>query len=260
MTRSFKAALLAVTAAFLLAISPAIADGGKTAFQTGVLAALMEGVFEGDTTFADLKTHGDMGIGTFDGLDGEMAAVDGVFYRIRFDGAATPATDSDKTPFSTVARFSPDKKITIGPVDGFNALTALLDKELPTENIVYAVRIDGLFAHIKARSVPGYHRPYPKLAEIVKTQSHLPYENVEATLIGFRFPDYAKGVNVPGWHLHFLTKDRKRGGHVLDVKFEKATGGLVFLNGFSVELQKGGELYGAKLGTGAETKGVFTEK
>ena len=260
MTRSLKTVFLAATIAFLAAIPLAIADGGKTAFQTGALAALMEGVFEGDTTFADLKKRGDMGIGTFNGLDGEMAAVDGVFYRIRFDGTATPAGDSDTTPFSTVARFSPDKNITLGPVDGFNALTAQLDRELPTENIVYAIRIDGVFAYVKARSVPGYQPPYPKLTEIVKTQRYLPYENVEGTLVGFRFPEYARGVNVSGWHLHFLTKDRKRGGHVLDVKFEKATAGLAFLNGFTVELQKGGELYGVKLGAGAETKGVFTEK
>lgn len=260
MTRSFKIVSLAVTTLFLAAIPPAIADGGKSAFQAGVLTALMEGVFEGDTSFAELKKHGDMGIGTFNGLDGEMAAVDGVFYRIRFDGTATPAGDGDKTPFATVARFSPDREIALGPVDGFSALTAQLDKELPTGNIVYAVRIDGLFAHIKARSVPGYQRPYPKLPEIVKTQSHLPYDNVEGTLVGFRFPEYAKGINVPGWHLHFLTKDRKRGGHVLDVKFGKASASLVFLNGFSVELQKGGDLYGARLGAGAETKGVFTDK
>ncbi|MBF0290596.1 MAG: acetolactate decarboxylase [Nitrospinae bacterium] len=260
MTGSFRSFFLAAAIAFLSAHPSATADGGKSAFQIGVLTALMDGVFEGDATFADLKKQGDMGIGTFNGLDGEMAAVDGVFYRIRFDGTATPADDGDKTPFATVASFSPDREIALGPVEGFNALCARLDKELPTENIVYAVRIDGLFAHIKARSVPGYQRPYPKLPEIVKTQSHLPYDNVEGTLVGFRFPDYAKGVNVPGWHLHFLTKDRKRGGHVLDVKFEKATAGLVFLNGFSVELQKGGQLHGARLGSGAETKGVFTEK
>jgi acetolactate decarboxylase len=260
MTRSFKTIFMAATMAFLAALPSAIADGGKTAFQAGALSALMEGVFEGDLTYADLKKHGDMGIGTFNGLDGEMVAVDGVFYRVRFDGTVTPALDSDKTPFSTVARFSPDKEIILGPVDGFTALTARLDKELPTENIVYAIRIDGVFAHVKARSVPGYNRPYPRLPEIVKTQSHLPYENVEGTMVGFRFPEYAKGINVSGWHLHFLTKDRKRGGHVLDVKFEKATAGLVYLNGFCVELQKGGELYDVKLGAGAETKGVFTDK
>jgi acetolactate decarboxylase len=260
MARSLRVFLFAVTAAILAAIPSSMAGGGKTAYQAGTLAALMEGVFEGDMAYGELKKHGDMGIGTFNGLDGEMAAVDGVFYRIRFDGTATPALDGDKTPFATVASFLPDKEISLGPADGFGALTAALEKEIPTQNIVYAIRIDGVFAHIKARSVPGYQPPYPKLADIVNSQSALPYENVEGTLIGFRFPEYAKGVNVPGWHFHFLTKDRKRGGHVLDVKFAKASAALVFLNGFSVELREGALFYGAKLGSGAETKGVFTGK
>lgn len=250
----FAVAVLLLTAPF------AYADGGKTAFQAGSLTALMEGVFEGDTTFAELKKRGDMGLGTFDGLNGEMAAVDGVFYRIGFDGNTSMAQDGDKTPFSTVTYFSPDKESVVEAVEGFNSLTTKLDALLPTQNIVYAVRIDGLFTRVKARSVPGYAAPYPKLAEIVKTQSSLNYENEEGTLVGFRFPEYAKGINVPGWHLHFLTKDRKRGGHALDVKFDKATASLVFLNGFSVELQKGGGLYDARLGAVSETKGVFTEK
>lgn len=260
MTRFGRVVLLILLTVFLTPNLSAIADGGKVAFQSGVLTALMEGVFEGDTTFADLEKQGDMGIGTFNGLDGEMAAVDGVFYRIKFDGTATPAISADKTPFATITRFSPDKQLPLGSVDGFSSLAAKLDRETPTDNIVYAVRIDGLFAYLKARSVPGYQKPYPKLPEIVKTQSRLTYENEEGTLVGFRFPEYAKGVNVPGWHLHFLTKDRKRGGHVLDIKFEKATAGLVYIDGFSVKLQNGGELYGAKLGAGAETKGVFTGK
>ena len=42
-------------------------------------------------------------------------------------------------------------------------------------------------------------------------------EGVQGTLIGFRFPAAASSVNVAGWHFHFLTADRKRGGHVLDL-------------------------------------------
>ena len=47
-------------------------------------------------------------------------------------------------------------------------------------------------------------------------------ENVEGTVIGFRCPTYVAGVNVPGYHLHFLSQDRARGGHVLG--FELVTG------------------------------------
>ena len=35
-------------------------------------------------------------------------------------------------------------------------------------------------------------------------------------MVGFRVPAYAASLNVAGFHLHFLTADRKGGGHVLD--------------------------------------------
>ena len=41
---------------------------------------------------------------------------------------------------------------------------------------------------------------------------------VKGTLVGFRCPAFVKGINVPGYHLHFLTEDRKAGGHVLDLR------------------------------------------
>ena len=38
--------------------------------------------------------------------------------------------------------------------------------------------------------------------------------------MGFRFPDFARGLNVPGFHLHFVTEDRTAGGHVLNLVLE----------------------------------------
>jgi acetolactate decarboxylase len=40
---------------------------------------------------------------------------------------------------------------------------------------------------------------------------------VDGILIGFRFPAAASSVNVPGWHFHFLSADKTRGGHVLSL-------------------------------------------
>ena len=34
-------------------------------------------------------------------------------------------------------------------------------------------------------------------------------------MLGFRFPDYVEGIEVAGYHLHFISADRSRGGHVL---------------------------------------------
>ena len=29
------------------------------------------------------------------------------------------------------------------------------------------------------------------------------------------------GIDLPGWHLHFLSEDRSRGGHVFDVRIRQ---------------------------------------
>ena len=44
------------------------------------------GDFDGDLTFAELAEHGDLGLGTLNGLDGEMLALDGRFLRADADG------------------------------------------------------------------------------------------------------------------------------------------------------------------------------
>ena len=43
---------------------------------------------------------------------------------------------------------------------------------------------------------------------------------VDGTMIGFRCPDYAVGIGVPGYHLHFIRSDRRQGGHVMDYSIE----------------------------------------
>ncbi len=56
-------------------------NGRDTLYQVSTLSALLEGVYDGETTFAELKPHGDFGIGTFNALDGEMICVDGHTYQ-----------------------------------------------------------------------------------------------------------------------------------------------------------------------------------
>ena len=52
--------------------------------------------------------------------------------------------------------------------------------------------------------------------EVTKNQSVFEYKNLSGTLIGFRFPGYANGINVTGYHFHFISDDRNFGGHLLD--------------------------------------------
>jgi acetolactate decarboxylase len=109
---------------------------------------------------------------------------------------------------------------------------------------VGAVRFDGSFEFVRARSVPRQDPPYRPLAEVAAEQHVFSFKDVRGTLVGFRFPDYASGVEVPGYHLHFITEDRRRGGHVLDYRARSGRLRIDTSSELHVELPLGVELSG----------------
>jgi acetolactate decarboxylase len=184
-------------------------------FQISPLQALMQGEYDGPTTFGELREKGDFGIGTLNGLDGEMVALDGRFYRVGFDGKVNLVENSEKTPFAVVTFFNASKKSAISNAVEMKALEDAIDRIVGSKDRFSAVRVDGEFRYIKVRSVPRQQKPYVGLMKVLERQAVFELKDVKGTLVGFRFPDYMKGVNVPGYHFHFLTKDRDAGGHVL---------------------------------------------
>ena len=195
---------------------PPDAEALHEVFQNSTINALLEGVYDGSMTYGELRRHGDFGLGTFNALDGEMIALDGGFYQVKADGVAYPVADGQRTPFATVLFFRPTlTRCLTGPL-AYEQFQALVDGLMEGPNLFYAVRVDGHFATVTTRSVPRQEKPYPPLVEVAKTQPVFHLADVAGTLAGFRFPDFARGLNVPGFHLHFLTADRKAGGHVLD--------------------------------------------
>lgn len=199
------------------------ASSDDTLFQASAISSLMEGVFDGTMTFKELRAHGDFGVGTVDNLDGEMIGLDGHFYQVRSDGAAYPINDSVETPFAEVAFFNPEEILTINGTSNLTQIESYLDSRLATKNYFYAIRIDGTFDYVKTRSVPVQSKPYPTLSEAVKGQKIFEFHNISGTLVGFRLPDFVNGINVPGYHMHFMTSDRSSGGHLLDLKLENAS-------------------------------------
>ncbi len=190
-------------------------------FQTSTIQALLNGVYEGEVTFEELKKHGNFGIGTLNGLDGEMIGINGRFYQIKDDGLAYPVHDRMKTPFAVVTSFEPDRKVFLNRPFTLKELEVFLDNQLPTKNIFYAFKIEGVFYYVKTRSVPKQLKPYPPLVDVVKNQSLFHFHGQRGTIVGFRLPEYMKGINVPGYHFHFITANRSAGGHLLDVKIEE---------------------------------------
>ena len=194
----------------------------NTVFQTSTIDALLAGVYDGDLSLRELRRQGDFGIGTFDDLDGEMVLLDGQFYQVRADGRVYAPDPDGETPFAAVCRFRPDRQVAVPSGLDMAGVEALLDREVPGGNRFAAIRVDGHFKRMRTRSVPAQSRPYPPLKEVAATQPVFNRKNISGTLVGFRCPSYVGGVNVPGWHLHFISQDRSFGGHVL--AFEVVTG------------------------------------
>jgi acetolactate decarboxylase len=223
-----------------------VASGGRPeavheGFQTSTLEALLDGRYEGDVTIGELRRHGDLGLGTLDGLDGELAVVDGEFWRADVDGRLHRVEDERRTPFAVVTRFEPDEVVEVGePLDHQWLLSAIEQRVRP--DACAAIRVDGRFDLVHARSVPRQEPPYRPLAEVAADQRTFDLEDVDATLVGFRFPSAAGGVNVPGHHLHVVSADRSRGGHVLHASMRSGTIAVDRLDDLHMELPPGVEL------------------
>ncbi|MCW4021036.1 MAG: acetolactate decarboxylase, partial [Candidatus Bathyarchaeota archaeon] len=134
-------------------------------FQSSTISALLVGVYDGNMTCKELSEKGDFGLGTFQGLDGEMIGLDGRFYQVKVDGAVYSVDDSTKTPFAVVTFFESDKTVQVEEAMNCSRLEQYLDSLLPTKNIMYAVKMVGRFTYLKTRSVPKQNPPYPRLSE-----------------------------------------------------------------------------------------------
>jgi acetolactate decarboxylase len=211
-----------LSAIIVQALERLLGDEDQTVFQTSTVNALMEGASTGDMTMGELKTHGDFGLGTFDGLDGEMIELDGKVFQVRADGHAHPVEDSTRTPFATVSFFKADESARLDRRCDQAEMLATVATMLPSQNIFHALRIEGRFDYVKTRAVAKQDKSVG-LEQAAREEPVFEFHDVEGTIVGFFTPDYLRGVNVPGYHLHFITADRSAGGHMLDCRTAHVT-------------------------------------
>jgi acetolactate decarboxylase len=229
--------------------------------QVSTINAIMSGVYDGVTSIGTLKQTGDFGIGTLEGLDGEMIILDGSVYQVRADGKTYGVSDGQKTPFASVTYFDEDRTTALPEGMDFAVMQKFLDGSLPSENLFYALKIEGTFSYMKTRSVPGQSKPYPPLVEVTKDQPGFEFQNVKGTVVGFRCPPYVAGVNVAGYHLHFLTEDKTSGGHLLDLKVKEATVSVDDTAGFLMVLPgEGSDFYKIDLSQDRQQEVAEAEK
>lgn len=211
-------------------------DSADVLYQVSTLNALMQGVYDGEISFGELERQGDFGIGTFDSLEGEMILLDGQAYQVLVSGQVEKVSAEETTPFAVVTDFAADKEIELAGIADYAQLQQELDKLLPSRNIFYAIRVEGDFSYVLTRSVAKQSKPYPPLVAVTKDQQTFEFTDVQGTLVGFWCPAYAEGVNMPGYHLHFLSDDFSRGGHLLECSFSQATVYIDYIDEFDMLL------------------------
>jgi len=185
-----------------------------TVYQVSTATALVEGVYQGAVRIANLREHGDLGLGTFEALDGEMVILDGKFYQARCDGSVREVSDDVLTPFAVITRFLPDAAVTLDKCPDMRRLTSYFDALRRSDNELYALKVTGNFEHVRTRAVCRTKEGVP-LVQAAAVQPEFDFHDISGTLVGFWSPEYARSLNVPGYHLHFLSDDHKSGGHLL---------------------------------------------
>lgn len=196
-----------------------------TIFQVSTITAVAKGLFQGCASIGDLKDHGDFGLGTFENLAGELIILDGRAYCARAQGITDEVSDKELVPFATTAYFRSDSTTALTDIKALSDLENRLDGLRPSENTFVAIRVDGLFRQIDLRAackaLPG-----EDLVAATEHQSEFSFQDIEGTLVGFWSPDHAKTITLSGYHLHFISADRRSGGHVLGLKASDLTAKL----------------------------------
>ncbi len=219
----------------------------KTFYQTSMMSALIAGLYQGDFSISALLEHGDFGIGTFNDLDGEMIVMGKKVYQLTSKGEVHLVDHTITTPFASVVKFEPTH-IENNVVDmSRDAFEAFLDQGLVESNAINAIRVTGQFGYVRTRTVPAQARPYPPLMEVVKHQPVREIEHTSGVLIGFKVPDYMIGINVPGYHFHFISDDRSQGGHVSDFILTKGKVELETFKDFHLRMPASHEFNDADL-------------
>ncbi len=197
----------------------------ETIFQVSLLQGLTLGDYYGSVSVKELKEKGDTGIGTFEGVNGELIMLDGEVYRAKSDGSVEVAPDDETIPFSNVTFFDADTTEEISGISNINDLKEYLNGKVEEfgKNRFYMIRIDGSFKKVSARSELKQEEPYKTLADALSTdQREFDFDETTGTVVGLYCPEYMNDLNAVGWHFHFVSEDKQNGGHVLDLDIDNA--------------------------------------
>ena len=188
-------------------------------YQHGTLGTLMAGLLEGTASINDLLEHGDLGIATLTGSDGEVIFVDGKAYHANEHKEFIELTGDEMTPYATVTKFKADSSFKTSNKNQEEVFDEV-KKQMKSENMFSAVKISGTFKKMHVRMMPGQEPPYTRLIDSARRQPEQTETYVKGSVVGFFTPELFHGIGSAGFHVHFANDDRNFGGHVLDFEVE----------------------------------------
>lgn len=192
-------------------------------YQIGVLPAFMNGIYEGDIPFKKIEKLGDLGLGTVNGLKGELVVLDGDYYQMDESGRASKVNPLDATPFTIVTKLTLFKTVSLEHINNLDEVSKCIEKVMDTPNVFYMFRIDGVFSDVHLRSEHCEMMTHQPLYELLPSiQKKFTLEKSEGTIVGTFCPAYSAGFTIQNFHYHYINRDRTFGGHVFDVKIEHA--------------------------------------
>ena len=183
-------------------------------YQHGTLGGLMQDLMDGTEKIGTLSNYGDFGLGTLEGSNGEIIFLDGVIYHADESGKINQLTGDELTPYAAVTNFESDEQFSLANSSDDTVKAAILEKV--SHNLFAAVKIEGTFKHMHVRVAPKQEKPYPRFVEIARHQPEFEADDIAGTIVGFFTPNLFQGAAAAGFHLHFISDDRRFGGHVLD--------------------------------------------
>lgn len=243
----------ALACAFLMASTTSLAiaqtqplQGAATAAQTaaregvvqqfGMPLALMNNIYEGARTVKEMGAFGDMGLGTANQMEGELVALDGVVYAIDPDGGISVAPDNTQAPYMTMVRFRPTQTVVVEHASSLAELTQVLKAHMPSPNSLYALKIHGRFTSLRMASAKKIENDNIPLFQYLATRKMYTEADAQGTLVGLYTPDYLGNISIPGLHFHYLSDDKKLGGHLEDIELTQMTVELQEINQIHVNL------------------------
>lgn len=219
-------------------------------YQYSLVNALMSGVSDSGITVTTLLTKGNQGLGTFVRMDGELLLLDGKVYQLQSEGRIRVADPDDQIPYAAAINFEAQRTVKV-TLESKEAIDQVLEEfNDHAGNLFMAYRLEGRFSRIKCRTVKGQEYDGQPLAELGKKQFVAEYKDIEGTIIGFRSPSVWQGFSVAGEHMHFIDKEKKMGGHILELEsVEEVNFGIATVKDVHIELPTSEKFNSTKMTT-----------